>query len=211
MSSYTTEEIEGINGYWKSVDALVVTAAVAHAKRLIADEVATEATHARIAAEATHAALVAALEERRRKALSKPSVYAQDKMSAVEWDPAAEMLDARALLTGRVLQLDDPQFVMWIKSQCTLDEDQIAVLLQEKAILAARPVSSLRTDTDSLTYDAILDGIIRERDRQLDEDAIRERKEVEEMAAEGPPTCDECGEISWWCKACNDPGSMWRD
>ena len=135
----------------------------------------------------------------------------QDRWSSGVWARAAEMLDARTLLTGRVLNMENGLFFLWIRAQYILDKEQMAALLHEKAILAALPVSPLRTDgdsdhdTDTLTYDGIMDVIIHERDCRLDEDAVREAQEIEEMAAAGTPTCRDCGETSWWCKACNDP------
>jgi hypothetical protein len=103
--------------------------------------------------------------------------------------------------------MENELFYLWVKAQYILDEEQMAALLHEKATLAALPVSPLRTDSDddALTHDGILDVIIYERDCCLDEDAVREAAEIKEMAAAGTPTCRDCGETSWWCKACNDP------
>ena len=128
------------------------------------------------------------------------------------WYVANEMLDARTLLTGDVLTMENELFVPWIKAQYILNEDQVEVLLEEKAALAAKPASSLRTDADtgSLTYEEIMDVICEERDWRLNQEALREAEEEEALAREGPPTCADCGETSWWCNACNDPGSLYR-
>jgi hypothetical protein len=121
------------------------------------------------------------------------------------------MLDARTLLAGDVLRMGNEMFVQWIKAQYILNEDQLEVLLEEKAALAAQPISPLRTDGDtgSLTYEGILDVICEDRDWQLNQEALREAEEDEALAAEGPPSCADCGETNWWC-ACNDPGSLYR-
>jgi len=75
----------------------------------------------------------------------KNALDKQQRLETGVWNPATEMLDARCLLDGSVLAMQGCQFIPWIKAQFILTEEQVQALLIEKAVLAAVPMSRLRT------------------------------------------------------------------
>jgi hypothetical protein len=70
----------------------------------------------------------------------------QRRLAMGVWKPDTEMLDARCLLEGPVLAMQEWQFILWINAQFILTKEQVLALLAEKTALAAEPVSPLRTN-----------------------------------------------------------------